>query len=152
MLEDYPEVDVVMGTDCLASLLDTGEDYFEDVRWTLSEGWNSGAPPAAATPSPRSALRTRALRVNAPAAEPSLWDSAVLWGRLRSHRSHATLKEDFPVPTPYSYSMYERKPNKLAHCTLNSITWRVDWAYPRMLACEAAVHEDVGGATRLQAC
>ena len=49
VLEDYPEVDVVMSTDCLASLLDTGEDYFEDVRWSLSEEWNSGAPPCPGT-------------------------------------------------------------------------------------------------------
>ncbi len=70
MLEDYPEVDLVMGTDCLSSLLDDGEDYFEDVRWTLSEEWNSGAPlprPATSRPPPAPALR-----VDAPAAEHSL--------------------------------------------------------------------------------
>lgn len=42
MLEDYPEVDVIMSTDCLCSLLDDGDDYFEDVRWSLREEWNSG--------------------------------------------------------------------------------------------------------------
>ena len=44
MLEDYPEVDVVMSSDCLATLLPDGEDYFEDAQYALLEEWNSGAP------------------------------------------------------------------------------------------------------------
>ena len=37
-----------MSTDCLASTLEDGEEYFEDALYSLQEEWNSGALPPSA--------------------------------------------------------------------------------------------------------